>query len=276
MLSLRHFQKIRRIKTSTQSYVRRSASSYGQRNAVDIGIHGYSLLAIPAITFGLGTWQIFRREWKLGVIEHLASRTSAPPIPFQSSDIEGLSDMEYRKFVLHGTFEHDKEVYIGPRSLVGNEKNETGGMLSSGQSGYLVITPFKLSNSNLTVLVNRGWIPRKKMNPFTRLNGQKEGETALIGVYRSNENRPQFVPQNQPKDRMFHFRDVEGMARLLDVAPIFFDADADSSVPDGPVGGQTVVTVRNEHVSYILTWYTLSIITAFLWHRRFIKKMPLM
>ena len=42
--------------------------------------------------------------------------------------IEGLSDMEYRKFVLHGTFEHDKEVYIGPRSLIGNEKNETGGI----------------------------------------------------------------------------------------------------------------------------------------------------
>ncbi len=72
------------------------------------------------------------------------------------------------------------------------------------------------------------------------------------------------------------YRDVEGMARLLDTAPIFFDADADSTVPDGPIGGQTVVTVRNEHVSYILTWYSLSIITAFLWHRRFIKKMPLM
>ena len=66
------------------------------------------------------------------------------------------------------------------------------------------------------------------------------------------------------------------MARLLDTAPIFFDADAGSSVPEGPVGGQTVVTVRNEHFSYILTWYSLSLITAFLWYRRFVKKMPLM
>ncbi len=66
------------------------------------------------------------------------------------------------------------------------------------------------------------------------------------------------------------------MARQLDTAPVFFDADIDSSAPDGPIGGQTVVTVRNEHVSYILTWYSLSIITAFLWYRRFVKKLPLM
>jgi surfeit locus 1 family protein len=36
---------------------------------------------IPAATFGLGTWQIYRREWKLGLIKHLEERTSAPPVP---------------------------------------------------------------------------------------------------------------------------------------------------------------------------------------------------
>ena len=38
--------------------------------------------AIPVLTFGLGTWQIFRRQWKLNLIENLAKRTSAAPIPF--------------------------------------------------------------------------------------------------------------------------------------------------------------------------------------------------
>lgn len=66
------------------------------------------------------------------------------------------------------------------------------------------------------------------------------------------------------------------MARLLDTAPLFFDAAASSTVPDGPIGGQTVLTVRNEHFSYILTWYSLSAITSFLWYRRFLKGIPLM
>ena len=123
--------------------------------------------AIPVLTFGLGTWQIFRRQWKLNLIENLAKRTSAAPIPFPQEwdwfcsvyysynfnphiflhSPEELSDMEYHKVELFGTFEHDKEIYIGPRSLIGDEKNETGGLLSSGQSGYQVITPFKLSDS---------------------------------------------------------------------------------------------------------------------------------
>lgn len=61
--------------------------------------------------------------------------------------VEELDDKEYQKFELCGTFQHDKEVYIGPRSMIGDEKNEPSGMLSSGQSGYQVVTPFKLSDS---------------------------------------------------------------------------------------------------------------------------------
>jgi len=257
----------------------RSASSHGAHSKsaslIKIGAHGYSLLVIPVMTFGLGTWQIYRRQWKISVIDNLATRTSATPIPLPDN-LEDLTDMEYRKFELIGTFQHDKEVYVGPRSAV-EDKNapSTGGLLSSGQSGYHVITPFKISGSDLTVLVNRGWVSRNKMNPATRPKGQTDSEIRLVGLYRSPEKRAPFVPQNRP-GRLFHYRDVESMSRLLDTAPVYFDADSDSTVPDGPIGGQTVVTVRNEHMSYILTWYSLSIVTSYLWYRRFIEKLPLM
>ena len=66
------------------------------------------------------------------------------------------------------------------------------------------------------------------------------------------------------------------MARLSDAAPLFFDADAQSSAPDGPIGGQTVISVRNDHFSYILTWYSLSIATSYMWYKRYIRKIPLM
>ena len=38
------------------------------------------LLFIPVTTFGLGTWQVFRRQWKLGLIRELEERTTGPPI----------------------------------------------------------------------------------------------------------------------------------------------------------------------------------------------------
>jgi len=258
----------------------RSASNFRAHtktsgSLIKIGVHGYSLLVIPVITFGLGTWQVYRRQWKISIIDNLETRTSAAPIPLPDN-LEDLLDMEYRKFELTGTFQHDKEVFIGPRSPI-EDKNAppTGGLISSGQSGYHVVTPFKLSGSDLTVLVNRGWVPRNKMNPTARPNGQVDHEIRLVGLFRTPEKRAPFVPQHRP-GRLFHYRDVESMARLTDAAPILFDADAGSTVKDGPAGGQTVVTVRNEHMSYILTWYSLSIVTSFLWYRRFIKKLPLM
>ncbi len=49
-------------------------------------------------------------------------------------------------------------------------------------------------------------------------------------------------------------RDVDAIAAKLGTAPVYLDADADSSVPNGPVGGQTRVTLRNDHLSYLITW----------------------
>ena len=34
---------------------------------------------------------------------------------------------------------------------------------------------------------------------------------------------------------------------------------AETSTPGGPLGGQTRVTLRNEHMSYIITWWVASL-----------------
>lgn len=45
------------------------------------------------------------------------------------------------------------------------------------------------------------------------------------------------------------------MARLANSEPIYLDATYDTSrVSGGPIGGQTRITLRNEHMSYIITW----------------------
>lgn len=55
--------------------------------------------------------------------------------------------MEYRPIRVRGKFLHDKEITMGPRSLVmkGN-LGQKGGILTqqNTSTGYLIITPFKL------------------------------------------------------------------------------------------------------------------------------------
>lgn len=66
------------------------------------------------------------------------------------------------------------------------------------------------------------------------------------------------------------------MAEVADTEPIYLDLITDIDTKDGPIPRQTRVTMRNEHASYIFTWFTLSLITGWMWHRMFIRKLPLL
>lgn len=57
------------------------------------------------------------------------------------------------------------------------------------------------------------------------------------------------------------------MAQKTGTSEIFLDATNDFDVPGGPIGGQTRITLRNEHFSYIVTWFSLSAATSYMWFK---------
>ncbi|XP_012520150.1 PREDICTED: surfeit locus protein 1 isoform X2 [Propithecus coquereli] len=222
------------------------------------------LLLIPVTAFGLGTWQVQRRKWKLNLIAELESRVLAEPIPLPADPVE-LKALEYRPVKVRGHFDHSKELYMMPRTMVdpAREAREAGRISSSAESGAHVITPFHCPDLGTTILVNRGFVPRKKVNPDTRRKGQIEGEVDLVGMVRLTETRKPFVPENNPEGNHWYYRDLEAMAKITE-----------STVPGGPIGGQTRVTVRNEHMQYIITWYGLCAATSYLWFKKFLRRTP--
>ncbi|XP_055988788.1 surfeit locus protein 1 [Sorex fumeus] len=233
------------------------------------------LLVIPVTAFGLGTWQVRRREWKLKLIAELESRIRAEPVPLPADPLE-LQSLEYRPVRVRGRFDHSKELYMMPRTLVdpAREAREARRLSSSAETGAYVVTPFHCTELGITILVNRGFVPRRKVNPETRLKGQIEGELDLVGAVRLTEVRKPFVPENLPERNQWHYRDVTAMAQHAGTEPIFIDADFRSTVPGGPIGGQTRVTLRNEHLQYILTWYGLCAATSYLWYQKFLRRAP--
>ena len=229
----------------------------------------YALLSIPLITLGLGFWQIKRRENKLELIKFLNERTKSEPTDLPT-DLEVLEKLvetdEYRPFKAKGYFLHSKEILITPRSDL------TGTLQGTGAN---VITPFVLSsNPKLVILINRGYIPYTHLSPMTRKAAQSEDEVEIIGLLRGKlEYTNTFTPINKPPHE-WHYRDVNKIAEVLGTVPIFLDARRDtesSSIRGGPIGGQTAINIRNEHISYIVTWFGLSILTSILWWRRFGK-----
>ncbi|KAK1334009.1 hypothetical protein QTO34_005008, partial [Cnephaeus nilssonii] len=241
-----------------------SAAEAPATKAEDDSFLQWFLLLIPVTAFGLGTWQVQRRKWKLKLISELESRIMAEPVPLPADPLE-LKNLEYRPVKVRGHFDHSKELYMMPRTMVDPEREarEAGRLSSSAQR-----VP------TLSILVNRGFVPRKKLNPDTRKKGQIEGEVDLVGMVRLTETRKPFVPENNPERNHWYYRDLEAMAKLTGTEPIFIDADFKSTVPGGPVGGQTRVTLRNEHLQYILTWYGLCAATSYLWVKKFLRRTP--
>ncbi|GFR78579.1 SURF1-like protein [Elysia marginata] len=231
---------------------------------------GYPLLLIPLTTFGLGTWQIQRRTWKLNLIQELEDKMLAEPIPLPSN-LDDLNTMEYRRVKVKGTFDHNKELFIGPRTNV-NEP-ETMGSQRATTVGVNVVTPFKLSDRNETILVNRGHVPFTARPQQLRMEGQVEGEVELVGVVRLSDKRNMFG--NDPmKDGYWLTRDIDEMADIAETSPVFIDADIKSTVKGGPEGGQTRVQLRNEHMTYIVTWYALTALTLWIWVRNYHSVRP--
>ncbi|KAK4877120.1 hypothetical protein RN001_009626 [Aquatica leii] len=249
-------------------------ASFQSRAVKRIGPIGWLLLIVPGGTFCLGTWQVQRKRWKENLVDQLQTRINANPVPLPES-LEEISQLEYYPVRVRGQFLHDKEVYLGPRSLLQHGDAVTkSSLISKGQSasqGYLVVTPFKLEDREETILINRGWVSNKHKNPYTRLEGQIQGTVDLIGIVRLHENRLPFMPANKPGVNSWFYRDLKQMCELTGADPIFLDATNEFDVKGGPVGSQTRISLRNEHLSYILTWYSLSVFTGFMWYSYFIR-----
>lgn len=120
------------------------------------------------------------------------------------------------------------------------------------------------------MLINRGFVPYTHFSPVTRREAQVDHEVEVVGLLRTNEPESTFTPVNVPPNE-WHYRDVALMARVLSTKPIFLDAVHTSGLRDDqiPFPGQTAIQLRNDHLMYLITWFSLSLITSILWLKRF-------
>ncbi|XP_054275998.1 surfeit locus protein 1-like [Macrosteles quadrilineatus] len=235
---------------------------------------GKLLLIIPAITFGLGTWQVKRLKWKEELIKTMEERQRSDPVPLPL-DPEVVAGMEFCKVTVTGRFDHSEELFYGPKPCFVHGEVKRDVIHPSGQEslGYNLVTPFVLSDTGDRILVNRGWIRTKTIKKKDRVWSNTKGEElTLTGVIRLSEPPAGFGPSTDERYDIWHYRDITDIANKKDCLPIWIDATEEHSIPGKLWGGQTIMKIRNEHLSYIVTWYSLSILTAYIWYLRYMKR----
>jgi surfeit locus 1 family protein len=208
------------------------------------------------ILCGLGVWQLQRLQWKLNLIATVERNMRARAIPL--GDDGGIpvweTYAEYMHVSVHGRFDNSREAYVFTTD-------------GQGDPVYHVLTPF-LTPDGHTYLVDRGMVPKDRLSPATRRAGMIEGDTHLTGFWRTPDPPGYFTPAPDPIHRIWYARDVRAIAKADGIrlaAPTLIEADAFPNPGGWPKGGQTVVTFRNEHLSYAITWFGLAAAMLGIW-----------
>ena len=194
----------------------------------------------------LGVWQLERLQWKLGLIDQVNRNLTAAPVSLDTALSFG-PDAQYRRVALAGHFDNGKEAYIY-------------GLGVGGVPVYHVVVPFKTDDGR-TLLVDRGIVPRDLRNPALRPDGIDNRETKVAGVWRTGDAPGTFTPRPDLANRIWYARDVAAIAKadgIVLAAPVLIEADATPNPGGWPKGGQTVVTFRNEHLQYAITWFLMA------------------
>jgi surfeit locus 1 family protein len=202
------------------------------------------------VLLGLGTWQVERLHWKEALIADREAAMAAAPAPLPRT-LDEARALDFHRVSASGTFLNDREFFVGAVDDVGH-------------NGYQVVTPLRLDDGAV-LLVNRGFVPEGRKDPASRAAGEPQGETTVSGILRlPPQGKPAwFVPDNSPERNYWFYVDVPAMARAggLDrVLPFYVEADATPNPGGLPRGGQTRISLPNNHLQYAMTWYGLAIV----------------
>ncbi|KAI5479815.1 COX1 assembly protein, Shy1 [Pseudohyphozyma bogoriensis] len=249
--------------TSTNTFTRHASTFSNATKATRSRPFVVVLGVMPIFCFGLGTWQVKRLQWKLDMIERLEDKLNKPPVGLPAKiDPAAIPEFAYRKVYLEGEFDHEHEIVLGPKT----RENELG---------YHVITPLKRGEGKDTVLVNRGFVKRVRKDRSERPESSDGGKVKVIGMLRDQERSGTFTPANTPEKEEWVFADIKQMAEHSGAEPVLVDqifvghaGEINRRIANGvPVGRSATIELRNQHVSYIMTWYALSAATAFMFFR---------
>ncbi|MGZ9115635.1 MAG: SURF1 family protein [Methylocystis sp.] len=207
-----------------------------------------------ALLVSLGFWQVRRLGEKEALIARVEQRSTQSPLaippPERWASLRA-EDYDFMHVRAAGRF-------IGGRDALVFAAPPEG---ASREPGYWLLTPFALTSGGV-VLVDRGFLPASLAGDAA-VRAAPPGEATLVGLLRAPERRNPFTPADQPEKGVFFARDPAAIAAALglaDAAPFALVLDAAPVAgPDWPrpVGG--VPTIANNHFSYAVTWFGLSL-----------------
>jgi surfeit locus 1 family protein len=214
-----------------------------------------AVLIAMAIGISAGNWQMRRAAEKEAIGSRLTERGAAAPVQLSAEPI-APQQIEYRKILVEGEFLPQWTVYLDNRP-------------HKGVAGFHVATPMRIANSDMHVLVLRGWAARDPADR-SRLHDvpPPEGKVQIKGVARQRTGQVLQLgeaPRIEP-GAIVQNVDIDAYSQATGLKLQPFVIEQTSDAPDGLVRDWPQPSIGiDKHYGYAFQWYGLAA-TAFIFY----------
>ena len=208
-----------------------------------------TLLILPVL-LNLGFWQLDRAEEKRALISLFKKQNNSGPLLItEKTKID--THLNYRNSEVEGAYDLSKIIFIDNK-------------IHQGKTGVYVLTPFKLKDSEYSLLVNRGWVPmvadRSKLPEIKtiantlKLSGKikilTEKPFTIGKQFQSNQGWPALM-------QWINLAEIEKKSGLKLLPYIFLLGEKEQS---GFVRNwKPVVMLPEKSTSYAVQWFSLAL-----------------
>ena len=201
---------------------------------------------IILVLLSLGSWQLYRLNWKLNLISEIESSLKNDPI-----ELSKVNKKNFLRIKTSGLIDFDKQIYL-------YNLNE------NGKPGFEVVNPILIDNENY--LINRGWIPFNKKDQ-SEINFVDEDK--IIGTLILQSKASTFKPENDIEKNYWFTLDRDDILKYTskNFSNFIIYLNGDYKIPKPRV---ITANISNNHKKYAITWFSMaiSILLIYLYFRR--------
>ena len=199
-------------------------------------------ISISILTFILGSWQLFRLNWKNDLMDNISKSIINPDLFSNDNKYNNLVSVKLDKnyTVL------DKPIFIESKTF-------------KGKPGYHLILPLKYNNEIYSV-INFGWFLDKDfdqvkdiMKKYISVNDAK------VYIRDFNSDKPFFTPENDILNNTWYSVNKSDFNQFYqyEFPSKYYFVLLDERI--SKYSFNPLVFLRNNHLNYSITWFLLSL-----------------
>ena len=202
----------------------------------------YVFISISMLTFILGSWQLFRLNWKNDLMDNINNSIINPDLFSNDNKYNNLVSVKLDKnyTIL------DKPIFIESKTF-------------NGKPGYHLILPLKYNNEMYSV-INFGWFKDKDFDQvkniikkYLAVNGAK------VYIREFNSDKPFFTPENDLLNNTWYSVNKNDFNQFYkyEFPSKYYFVLLDDRITK--YSFNPLVFLRNNHLNYSITWFLLSL-----------------